>query len=170
MEAQTTQAHGAFGLGDKAVYPGQGVAEVICIEERDIAGVRQCFYVLQVVDTERKILVPVANADAAGLRPLAARADIGAIFDILRERASADDQTWNRRYRGFMEKIKGGSLVALAEILRDLSRLKQGKQLSFGERRMLETAGTMLIKEIATAREQTDEQVKIEIDAIFSTQ
>jgi CarD family transcriptional regulator len=162
-------AHVVFELGDKAVFPGQGVAEIISIDEKDIAGSRQRFYVLRVLDTNRKIMVPVANADAVGLRPLISEDEICTILDVLRERGSADNQTWNRRYRGFMDKIKTGSIFDVAEVLRDLSRLKQSKHLSFGERRMLETAGTLLIKEIATARDQTDEQVKKEIEAIFST-
>ena len=130
-----------FKVGDKAVYPAQGVAEVIRIEEKDIAGSRQKFYVLRILDTDRKILVPVANAGAVGLRQVISEMEIREIFDILRERTIAfDNQTWNRRYRGFMDKIKTGSIYDVAEVLRDLYRLKTDKQLSFGERRMLDTA------------------------------
>ena len=90
------------------------------------------------------------------------------IFDILKERTIGyDTQTWNRRYRGFMDKIKTGSIYDVAEVLRDLYRLKTDKQLSFGERRMLDTARTLIVKEIAIARDQTEEQVKTEIEAIF---
>ena len=130
-----------FKVGDKAVYPAQGVAEVIRIEEKDIAGSRQQFYVLRILDTDRKIMVPVANASAVGLRQVISEQEIREIFDILRERTIAfDNQTWNRRYRGFMDKIKTGSIYDVAEVLRDLYRLKTDKQLSFGERRMLDTA------------------------------
>ena len=100
-----------FKVGDKAVYPAQGVAEVIEIEEKDIAGNRQAFYVLRILDTDRKIMVPVKNADAVGLRQVISEQEILEIFDILRERTIAfDNQTWNRRYRGFMDKIKTGKL------------------------------------------------------------
>ena len=101
-----------FKVGDKAVYPAQGVAEVIRIEEKDIAGSRQQFYVLRILDTDRKIMVPVANAGAVGLRQVISEQEIREIFDILRERTIAfDNQTWNRRYRGFMDKIKTGSTI-----------------------------------------------------------
>ncbi len=157
-----------FKVGDKAVYPAQGVAEVIRIEEKDIAGSRQCFYVLRILDTDRKIMVPVTNAGAVGLRQVIGELEIREIFDILRERTIAfDNQTWNRRYRGFMDKIKTGSIYDVAEVLRDLYRLKTDKQLSFGERRMLDTARTLIVKEIAIARAQTEEQVKTEIESIF---
>jgi len=159
-----------FKVGDKAVYPAQGVAEVIDIEEKDIAGTRQCFYVLKILDTDRKIMVPVKNANAVGLRQVISEQEIQEIFDILRERTIAfDNQTWNRRYRGFMDKIKTGSIYDVAEVLRDLYRLKTDKQLSFGERRMLDTARGLIVKEIAIARGQTEEKVKNEIEAIFFT-
>jgi len=157
-----------FNVGDKAVYPAQGVAEVIKIEEKDIAGSRQRFYVLRILDTDRKIMVPVTNASAVGLRQVINEQEIREIFDILKERTIAfDNQTWNRRYRGFMDKIKTGSIYDVAEVLRDLYRLKTDKQLSFGERRMLETARTLIVKEIAVARAQTEDDVKTEIEALF---
>jgi CarD family transcriptional regulator len=158
-----------FKVGDKAVYPAQGVAEVINIEEKDIAGSRQRFYVLRILDTDRKIMVPVSNASAVGLRQVISRArDPRDLRHPPRERTIAfDNQTWNRRYRGFMDKIKTGSIYDVAEVLRDLYRLKTDKQLSFGERRMLDTARSLIVKEIAIARGQTEEQVKNEIEAIF---
>ena len=130
-----------FKVGDKAVYPAQGVAEVISIEEKDIAGSRQRFYVLRILDTDRKIMVPGdATPAPSALRCVISELEIREIFDILRERTIAfDNQTWNRRYRGFMDKIKTGSIFDVAEVLRDLYRLKTDKQLSFGERRMLDT-------------------------------
>jgi len=157
-----------FKVGDKAVYPAQGVAEVIRIEEKDIAGNRQKFYVLRILDTDRKIMVPVANAGAVGLRQVISEQEIREIFDILRERTIAfDNQTWNRRYRGFMDKIKTGSIYDVAEVLRDLYRLKTDKQLSFGERRMLDTARSLIVKEITIALSQTEDRAKAQIKAIF---
>jgi CarD family transcriptional regulator len=158
----------SFKVGDKAVYPAQGVAEVIRIEEKDIAGMRQSFYVLRIMDTDRKIMVPVGNASAVGLRQVISEEEILEIFDILRERTIAfDNQTWNRRYRGFMDKIKTGSIYDVAEVLRDLYRLKTDKQLSFGERRMLDTARTLIVKEIAIAREQTEVEALSDIESLF---
>jgi len=159
-----------FKVGDKAVYPAQGVAEVVSIEERDIAGARQRFYVLRILDSDRRIMVPVKNAQTVGLRQVISEGEIQEIFEILRERTVAfDNQTWNRRYRGFMEKIKTGSIYDVAEVMRDLYRLKAEKSLSFGERRMLDTARTLIVKEIAIARALTEEQVLAEIEAIFNT-
>jgi len=159
-----------FKVGDKAVYPAQGVAEVISIDEKDIAGQRQRFYVLRILDTDRKIMVPVSNANAVGLRQVISEQEIREIFDILKERTIAfDNQTWNRRYRGFMDKIKTGSVFDVAEVMRDLYRLKAEKSLSFGERRMLETARSLIVKEIAVARKKSELKVQAEIEKIFET-
>jgi CarD family transcriptional regulator len=162
-----TRTH-EFKIGDKAVYPAQGVAEVVSIEEKDIAGSRQKFYVLRILDTDRKIMVPVNNASNVGLRPPISETEIREIFEILRERTIAfDNQTWNRRYRGFMDKIKTGSVFDVAEVMRDLYRLKAEKSLSFGERRMLETARSLIVKEIAVARKKTEAKIQAEIEKIF---
>jgi CarD family transcriptional regulator len=157
-----------FKVGDKAVYPAQGVAEVVSIEEKDIAGNRQKFYVLRILDTDRKIMVPINNAKNVGLRPPISEEEIREIFEILRERTIAfDNQTWNRRYRGFMDKIKTGSVFDVAEVMRDLYRLKAEKSLSYGEKRMLETARALIVKEIAVARRKTEDKIRAEIEKIF---
>ena len=77
---------------------------------------------------------------------------------------NVDKQTWNRRYRGFMEKIRTGSLFDVAEVFRDLMRLRASKNLSFGERRMLETAKTLMVKEVALARRWSDDRAGEELD------
>ncbi|MGB0679354.1 MAG: CarD family transcriptional regulator [Polyangiales bacterium] len=164
MQAQDHQ----FKVGDKAVYPAHGVTEVVSIEEKDIAGNRQHFYVLKILDTDRKIMVPVSNARHVGLRPPISERDIREIFAILKERTIAfDNQTWNRRYRGFLEKIQTGSLFDVAEVMRDLYRLRAEKSLSFGEKRMLERARGLVVKEIAVARRKSEDRVQAEIEKIF---
>ncbi len=168
MQARTQKRE--FKVGDMAVYPAQGVAEVISIEEKDIAGNRQKFYILRILDTDRKIMVPINNAKNVGLRPPISESEIREIFGILKEQTIAfDNQTWNRRYRGFMDKIKTGSVFDVAEVMRDLYRLQAEKSLSFGERRMLETARALIVKEIAISRGKSEDKVRAEIEEIFTT-
>src|SRR6185295_1848377 len=142
-----------FAVGDKAVYPTQGVAEVIGVEEKEISGKVVRFYSLRMLDSGLKILVPTDKAVQVGLREVVDEPQISEIFDLLRETdIPVDKQTWNRRYRGFMEKLKTGSLYEVAEVYRDLSRLKSMKALSFGERKMLDTARSLLLKELSIAK------------------
>jgi CarD family transcriptional regulator len=158
-----------FEIGDKAVYPSQGVAEVIGIEKKEVHGKIQSFYVLQGLDTGLRILVPTDKADQVGLRQIAGRDEIAEVMEILRDKEiHIDRQTWNRRYRGFMEKIKSGSLFEVAEVFRDLYRMKETKTLSFGERRMLDTAKNLIVKELSVAKNTTEVKVEKELEKIFS--
>ena len=158
-----------FKIGEKAVYPAHGVAEVIGIEKKEINTSVCACYVLKVLATGMQILVPKEKADQVGLRPVATTSEIEEVFDILREKdVHIDKQTWNRRYRGFMEKIKTGSLFEVAEVFRDLYRLKEQKTLSFGERRMLDTAKNLIVKELAVAKGTAETKIEKELDKIFS--
>ena len=158
-----------FQIGDKAVYPAQGVAEVIGVDNKEINSTVCAFYVLRVLDTDMQILVPKDKADQVGLRPVATDDEVEEVFDILREQdVHIDKQTWNRRYRGFMEKIKTGSLFEVAEVFRDLYRLKSTKTLSFGERRMLDTAKNLIVKELSVARNWTEQKVETELEKAFA--
>ena|SRR5437762_10894101 len=159
-----------FAVGDKAVYPTQGVAEVIGIEEKEISGNVMRFYSLRLIDSGLKILVPVDKADQVGLREVVGERQIREVFEILRDKdIPVDKQTWNRRYRGFMEKLKTGSLYEVAEVYRDLSRLKTVKALSFGERKMLDTARGLLLKELSIARRTSELKMEQEIERIFAS-
>jgi len=159
----------AFSVGDMAVYPAQGVAEVVGIEEKEISGKAMRFYVLRIVDTDMRIMVPLTKAREVGLRQIIDEEEIEEVFDILREKeVHVDKQTWNRRYRGFMEKIKTGSLFEVAEVFRDLYRLKFTKTLSFGERRMLDTAKNLIVKELSVARKTTEVNMEEELEQICS--
>ena len=158
-----------FAIGDKAVYPSQGVAEVIGIEQKEVHGRVQSFYVLQGLETGLRILVPTDKADQVGLRRIAGREEIAEVMEILRDKEiHIDRQTWNRRYRGFMEKIKSGSLFEVAEVFRDLYRLKGMKPLSFGERRMLDTARGLIVQELSVARSADTHKVEQELDLMFT--
>lgn len=161
---------GDFKVGETVVYPARGVADIVAVEDKDIGGRRQSFYVLRVHDTEQKILVPVNNAAQIGLRRPISEAQVREIFRILKVTdVPLDTQTWNRRYRGFVEKLATGSVFAVAEVLRDLSRVKIVKDgLSFSERQMLERARGLIVKEIAVARAKPEDVVRQQIEAIFA--
>lgn len=158
-----------FAIGDKAVYPSQGVAEVVGIERKEVYGKIQRFYLLRGLETGLRILVPIDKADQVGLRRVAGREEIEEVMEILRDKEiHVDRQTWNRRYRGFMEKIKSGSLFEVAEVFRDLYRLKGMKPLSFGERRMLDTAKGLIVQELAAAKAADSDEVEQELEEIFT--
>ena len=150
-----------FKIGDLAVYPAHGVGKIESIESKSIGGKRLDFYVMRILDNDMKIMIPLSNASSVGLRGLITQTDLPRVFDILlRREVSVNGGTWNRRYREYMEKIKTGSIYELAEVLRDLTVLKGDKELSFGERKMLDTARTLLLKELSIVQKITEDEVE----------
>ncbi len=157
-----------FIIGDKAVYPSQGVAEVVGIEQKEISGKIQRFYVLRVLESDNRIMVPTDKSGQVGLRRIVGEEEIDEVRQILREKeVHVDRQTWNRRYRGFMEKIRSGSLFEVAEVFRDLYRLKGLKPLSFGERRMLDTARGLIVQELSVAQAEDEKKVEQELNRLL---
>jgi len=159
-----------FDIGDSAVYPGHGVGVIEAIEAKAISGREQLFYILRIVDNGMTIMIPTTNIDVVGLREVIPPMEIPKVFQILKEkRISIDIQTWNRRYREYMEKINGGSIFSIAEVLRDLQVLKLEKNLSFGERKILDTAKNLLVKELAVARDCKEAEILLELKEIFES-
>ncbi|OGQ04370.1 MAG: CarD family transcriptional regulator [Deltaproteobacteria bacterium RIFCSPLOWO2_01_44_7] len=159
-----------FKVGDMAVYPAHGVGQVTSIENKEIAGAKAQFYILKIMDSGMTIMVPTKNVRNVGLREVIGPDEVEAVYAILREcgEYTITEQTWNRRYREYMDKIKTGSIYEIAEVLRDLSMLRYEKELSFGERKMLDTARNLIIKELAIAQEEEEVEVAGEIDGIFA--
>ena len=159
-----------FNVGDLAVYPAHGVGIIEKIEAQEISGCRQDFYVMRILDNDMIIMIPTNNVDNVGLRDIIPRKEVSRLYSILKKRdVSIDNQTWNRRYREYMEKIKTGSAFEVAEVYRDLLMLKVEKDLSFGERKMLDTARNLLVKEISLAKEVGEDQIERDLDRIFSS-
>jgi len=159
----------SFKEGDLAVYPAHGVGKIEKIETQEISGCRQDFYVMRILENDMLIMIPTKNVGNVGLRELISLNDVPKLYSILRKRdVMIDNQTWNRRYREYMDKIKTGSVFEVAEVYRDLLRLKLDKELSFGERKMLDTARTLLVKEISLAKQVKEEQIEQDLDMIFA--
>lgn len=157
-----------FRIGDKAVYPGHGVGVIEAIETKQISGKEQSFYMLRIVDNGMTIMIPEDNVKAAKLREVIRKIDVSKVIQILKDRdVTIDNQTWNRRHREYMEKINTGSIYEIAEVLRNLHLLKAGKELSFGERKIMDTAKNLLVKELAIARDVKESDILREIKTIF---
>jgi len=158
-----------FKVGDLAVYPAHGVGKIESIEEKEISGTCQLFYTMRIMDNGMTIMIPSCNIKSVGLRRIISKAKVKEVYIILKDKeVKIDNQTWNRRYREYMEKIKTGSVFEIAVVLRDLSILKQDKELSFGERKLLDMATNLLVKELAIAEKMDEEQVRIDIDIILT--
>ncbi len=158
-----------FIAGDMAVYPAHGVGVIESIETQTVAGMDHSFYVMKIIENGMKIMIPTRSSDNVGLRAIIDKTEVEKVMVILRDRDIVlSVQTWNRRYRDYMEKIKTGSIFEVAVVLRDLFLLSVDKELSYGERKMMDTAKSLLVKEISLARDMDEEKTADQIEKMFS--
>ncbi len=158
----------AFKVGDKAVVPAHGVGVITEIETLAMEGKGYAVYVIKILDNGMTYKVPVHNTNANGIREVVGPDAIPKVYEVLKDRETpADKQTWNRRYREYMNKIRTGDPLEVAAVLRDLARLKSEKTLSFGERKMYDQAHTLIVQEVAVARDLAEDVVRKEIEDIF---
>jgi len=153
-----------------AVYPAQGVGVIEAIEKKEIMGCTQLFYIMKILGNSMIIMIPTGGAESVGLRCVISEKEIPRVYEILRDRdVTIDKQTWNKRYKEYLEKINTGSVFEIAEVLRDLFILKydQEKELSFGERKMMDTARNLLVKEISVATHDEENKIEQDINALF---
>ncbi|MGE4343195.1 MAG: CarD family transcriptional regulator [Geoalkalibacter sp.] len=157
-----------FKIGDKAVYPTQGVGVIEAIESKEFQGQSLDFYVMRIVDSDMTIMVPVNNAEVVGLRCPIGMDEVNTIFGLLEEpQKGGPVVSWSRRQREYNEKIKSGDLFEVAEVLRDLYQIRCDKELSYGEKKVLEQAQKLLIKELALAQNAEEALVHQRIEQIF---
>ena len=160
-----------FQVGDLAVYPAHGVGKIEAIESREINGEKHDFYIMKVLENNMVIMIPLSNVESVGLRDIIEKKEIPKVYGVLKdqEETPSDNQTWNRRYREYMDKIKTGSLYDVAEVFRDLSMLKLTKDLSFGERKLYDTAQALLVKELSTAKNTDEKTIVGELESFFTS-
>ena len=157
-----------FKVGDKVVYPSHGVGFVADIQDREMSGTEESFYILQMYERGMTIMVPTANSHKVGLREVIREADVKKVMEVLKQRESRSTEAWNRRSKQYMETIKTGCVFEIAKIYRDLTRLKTRKTLSFGEKRVLDNVRELISEEISQVRGISKDSVVTLLDNLVA--
>lgn len=160
-----------FKVGQLVVYPAQGVGKVEEIKSQEVGGVKSDFYMVRVLSNDGTLMVPVANAENVGLRDVCTEDYGKKVLDFMLDRSDFKGyagQNWNRRYREYSEKLKSGELLDVAYVLKELILISQDKELSFGERRLLEQAMRLITTELAFSLGKEQEEVQKVIEEMFS--
>ncbi len=151
-------------VGDRVVYPSHGVGQIVSIETNDLFGPGVEVYVLELLQQPRRVLIPTTKADSGGLRPIVSSEEAIAIIASLKEPPPASRSVpWTKRQRILTDKLSSSSLQDVADVLRELFNLKNIKDLSFGQRRLFDTAISLLVQEISLALERPKESVDEDI-------
>ena len=152
-----------FNVGDKIVYPMHGAGTIDAIEEKDILGEKQAYYIIK-MPGEVKVMVPTARAEEVGVRNIINKENANKVFQILEANETEMSNNWNKRYRDNMEKMKSGDIYEVADVVRNLSFKQKEKGLSTGEKKMLSNAKQILISELVLAEHASQEEVENLID------
>ena len=148
-----------FNIGDKIVYPMHGAGTIDSIEEKNILGETQKYYIIK-MPGDVKVMVPTEKAEEIGVRNIINKEDANKVFEILEENETEMAQNWNKRYRDNMEKMKTGDVYEIADVVRNLAFKQKEKGLSTGEKKMLNNAKQILVSELVLAEHSSQEEVE----------
>ncbi len=143
---------GNFHIGDKVVYPNHGVGIIEQISSRTIGESVENFYLLKIKSSSLKVMVPFHNVGTVGLRRVVKNGEIQKIVDFLEDGECDNNADWKYRFKENSERMRTGSLLEVANVLKALLVLNQAKALSFREKKMLERARYLLVSELAMAK------------------
>ena len=148
-----------YNVGDKLVYPMHGAGIVDSIEEKEVLGEKQSYYILK-MPGEVKVMVPTQTAEQHGIRNIIDKTEAEKVFNILEQDETEMEKNWNKRYRENMDKMKSGNIYEIADVVRNLSFKQKEKGLSTGEKKMLHNAKQILVSELVLAEHATQDEVE----------
>ena len=148
-----------FNIGDKIVYPMHGAGTIESIEEKDILGEKQSYYIIK-MPGEVKVMVPTSKAEDIGVRNIISKEGAEKVFNVLEHDSTEMSSNWNKRYRDNMEKMKSGDIYEIADIVRNLSFKQKEKGLSTAEKKMLTNAKQILVSELVLTQQSTVEEME----------
>ncbi len=152
-----------FNVGDKIVYPMHGAGTIDAIEEKNILGEKQNYYIIK-MPGEVKVMVPTDKAEEVGVRNIIGKEEAAKVMSVLGENETEMSQNWNKRYRDNMDKMKSGDIYEVADVVRNLSFKQKEKGLSTGEKKMLNNAKQILVSELVLAEHASQEEVEKLVD------
>ena len=161
-----------FNIGDQIVYPMHGAGTIDSIEEKDVLGEKQSYYILK-MPGEVKVMVPIAKAEEVGVRSIIDKNSADKVFQVLEQDETEMNKNWNKRYRDNMDKLKSGDIYEIADVVRNLAFKQKEKGLSTGEKKMLDNAKQILVSELVLVEnsntDDIEEQVNNKINNSFMT-
>ncbi len=159
-----------FAPEQLVVYPAQGVGVIERLEDQKAGGHTLEMYVIRILTNNITVMVPTKNASAVGLRPLCSIEEANEVLQFLQDRSTFtgySGQNWNRRYREYSEKLKSPCLMDVGYVLKELFLISGEKDLSFGERRLLEQAMGLVCSEVAQVLSKDLDEIKAHVEAFF---
>ena len=153
-----------FKVGDKVVYPSQGVSVVEEISNEVFAGTEMKCYHLRLIGSDSKVMVPIDNCERVGLRRLSEKKQVKQVMKRLRAAEGENAEDWKDRYRANLDRIKTGDLDEIVDVLLCLAEVAGRKTLSFRERKMYDHARQLLVNEVAEVEKRDADKVEEQVE------
>ena len=161
-----------FAVGDKVVYPMHGAAIIKDVEKRKLDGADTDYFILEMLSSDMKVMIPANNLERVGVRHIVAKSMLTKVEKVLKDRPvnHMKEITWNRRFNIYVDKLKTGDILEVADVVRTLAVQEEDKKLSTGERRLLNTAKQILLSEVMLVKKGTMEKVEDWLTKFFKIQ
>ena len=157
-----------YKVGEKVIYPNQGVGVIEDISTKEIGGRPEEFYMLRILSNNSTVMIPTGNADNVGIRRLCSQKQLKTLFQILKDGENEHNPDWKNRYKTNVERMNSGSIFEVAKVLKNLFFLSFEKSLSFREKKMFDRARQLVVSEIATVKDQSVEKVQGVVDEMLT--
>jgi CarD family transcriptional regulator len=157
-----------YQVGDKVVYPHHGAGRIMQIEDKEVLGQCRSYLTIQILHNDMTVMVPVENADRAGLRRVVEEQVVDEVIAVLHGHPTKMPKNWSRRYKHNREKLKTGDIFEVAEVVRNLAVRHADKGLSTGEKQMFSKAKKILASELMYARDTSEEEAAVYLESILA--
>jgi len=156
-----------YSVGDKVVYPHHGAGKIMKIEQKDVLGRQRDYLTIQILHNDMTVMVPVENADRAGLRKVVESDVVDQVLEVLRGDPTKMPKNWSRRYKHNRDKLKTGDIFEVAEVVRNLAIRHADKGLSTGEKQMFSKAKKILASELMYARDFNEDEATAFLEEVL---
>ncbi len=158
-----------YCIGSKVVYPLHGAGVIESIEEREIMGVKQLYYIMRIPVGNMKVMVPMETATEIGLRDVISCDEADKVMQEFQKCPTEMDANWNKRYRENMQRIKSGNIYDVVYVVKNLMYRDKSRGLSTGERKMLSNAKQILVSELVIAKSKTQQEIELAMDEVIQS-
>jgi CarD family transcriptional regulator len=149
-----------YELGEKVVYPLHGVGVINSIEDKTVLGEKRSYYIIKLAISDMTVMIPTDKSEQLGLRQVVSSRDITKALKLINSEITDMEEDWKARYQHNFEKIKSGSILNVAEVVRNLFHRNKIKELSIMEKKLYENAYRLLVDEIAYVKNLDKEEAQ----------
>jgi len=157
-----------FKKGDYVVYPMHGVGTIVEVTTKTVLNERKKYYVVELINTKMRVMLPISKAEEIGLRHIIKKNEVAKVMKLLKEDYEELEEDWKIRYQNNLLKVKSGSILSVSEVCRNLYKRARDKELSIMERKLYESAYSLVINEVALAKNMEVEEASNLISEVLS--